>query len=110
MDFWHSIDNCLIGEGDQAIATLNCVPGLINRLVQMALLFGGAVAVFFVIWGGLKIIRSGGDPKQMEGAKGTITWAIVGLIIVFLANFLISVIATITGVECIKTLGFNQCQ
>jgi heme O synthase-like polyprenyltransferase len=98
-----------INDPSHAIFTLNCVPYLIDRLLQIALIFGGAIAVFFIVWGGFKIIRSAGDPKQMEGARNTIVYAIIGLIIVFLAYFIIAFIADVTGVQCLKTFSFDSC-
>lgn len=91
------------------VASLSCVPYLIQNIISAALAFGGVVAIFLIIWGGYKYIRSAGDPKQAEGAKQTITYAIIGLLIVFLSYFIISVIAQLTGVGCIKRFGFDNC-
>ena len=93
----------------EVIFTINCVPVLINQILQMALAFGGIIAVFFIVWGGLKIVRSGGDAKQLDNARQTITYAIIGLIIVFMAYFIIMFISDITGVGCLKTFSFSDC-
>ncbi len=49
----------------------------------------GVVAVIMVIFGGFKYITSGGDSNSVSGAKNTLIYAIVGLIIVALAQFLV---------------------
>ncbi|MBI2442548.1 MAG: hypothetical protein HYV40_01410 [Candidatus Levybacteria bacterium] len=92
------------------VATLACVPYLIQNILNIAVALAGTVAVFLIIWGGIQYIRSGGDPKQAEGARHTITYAIIGLIIVLLAYFILSVVAQLTGADCIKILGFTNCQ
>lgn len=91
------------------VASLSCVPIFAQTLIRAALDFAGIVAVFFIIWGGFKYIRSAGDPKQADGARQTITYAIIGLIIIFLSYFIISLIAQVTGVKCIKNFGFDNC-
>lgn len=45
----------------------------------------GVLAVVFIIVGGLRYAASGGDAKGVAQAKGTITYAILGLIFVILA-------------------------
>ncbi len=44
-----------------------------------------AVAVFFIIKGGIKYTVSGGDPAGVKTAKETILYAIIGLIVALLA-------------------------
>lgn len=54
----------------------------------------GALAVVFVIVGGLKYIIGSGKPEELQKAKNTILYAVVGLIISLFAmaivNFVIS--------------------
>jgi hypothetical protein len=94
---------------DTGVATLGCIPNLLNNLVT--LLFGlvGIVAVIFVIYGGAKFVLSGGDEKQVEGARKTITYALIGLVVVILAFAIVNFISYITGVGCIKQLGIGTC-
>jgi hypothetical protein len=48
------------------------------------------VALLFLIWGGIKWIISGGDKGGVEAARNQIIAAIIGLIIVFLAFFILN--------------------
>ncbi|MDP3941298.1 MAG: pilin [bacterium] len=98
--------NCLDPNG---VATISCIPILIENILIAALAFGGVVAAFFIIWGGIKYIRSGGDPKQADNARQTITYAIIGLIIVMLAYFIISFVSSVTGLTCLKTFSLTDC-
>lgn len=68
----------------------------LSYLIQFALrlaFFAAILAtlVFFLI-GGLKWMMSQGDKKQVEEAQKTITYAVVGLIVVFLAMLIINLI------------------
>ena len=52
-----------------------------NTLIFIA----GALAVIILIVAGLRYIISNGDAKQVEGAKNTILYAVIGLIVAILA-------------------------
>lgn len=61
------------------------VGAIIARVIDALLIFAGAVAVLFLIIGGFRYVISAGNPDQVEGAKKTILYAILGLIIIFIA-------------------------
>ncbi|HET8627692.1 MAG TPA: hypothetical protein VFL91_09750 [Thermomicrobiales bacterium] len=65
---------------------------LFTNLSAQAVTIGVAVAVFYAIWGGYLIMSSGGSPRQMESGKMAIVHAIVGLVIVLGANWLITMV------------------
>lgn len=97
-------------QGADKVATLSCLKVVFNNVINWALGLAGLAAVFFIIYAGIKFLTSGGDPKQVEGARKTLTYAIAGLIVVFLAFAIIKVIGTITGANCINTFGFDTCK
>jgi hypothetical protein len=67
------------------------------RLVSVLLTLAGLIAFIMLIVGGFKFITSGGDPKGVEAAKNTLTYAIGGIVVVA-ASFLILVfIENFTG-------------
>jgi len=67
--------------------------GGLNKVVTTAInvlsLVIGIIAVIVLIIGGLKYITSGGDSNNVTSAKNTILYAIVGLIIVALAQVIV---------------------
>lgn len=95
---------------EREVPKLTCIPAVFKNLVDWALILAGVVAVFLIIVSGYKFISSGGDPKQVEGARQTLTYAIIGLLVVFLSFFIINIIAGVTGVECIKIFNFDSCK
>ncbi len=58
---------------------------------------GLAVFVMFLV-GGFQYLTSMGDPKGAESAKNTLTYAVLGLVLVIAAWFIIQFIETFTGV------------
>ena len=99
--------SCLSPEG---VATLNCIPIVFQNIVNWALIFAAIVAVFFIMFAGVKFLRSGGQEKLVEDARNTFIYAIIGLGIILLSFFIINIIGDITGVPCIKQFGFGNCQ
>lgn len=86
--------SCL--EGD--VATLACIPIVIKNLIQWALIFAGVVAVFLIIYAGFKFVTSKGDPQEVDNAKKIITYAIIGLLLIFFSFAILNLISTVTGV------------
>ncbi len=92
------------------VATLNCIPAVVQNVIYAAFVFAGIVAVILIIYSGIKFILSGGDPKQVEGARKTMTYAIIGFIVILLSFVILNLISNVTGVGCIKLFGFTNCQ
>jgi hypothetical protein len=77
---------------------------LVNVIVQNALMFAGVITFVILVFGGLSVIMGagGGDTKQLEKGKKAITGAVIGLIIVVTAVWIIQIIEKITGLNLLK--------
>jgi hypothetical protein len=53
----------------------------IQSILTIVFTITGAVAVLMVVIGGLRYVSSQGDPQQLSKAKGTIIYALVGLLV-----------------------------
>ena len=62
---------------------------LIASIINILSLVVGVVAVVMIIIGGFKYITSGGDSGNVTGAKNTILYAVIGLVIVALAQIIV---------------------
>lgn len=49
----------------------------------------GAVSVVMIIIGGFRYVVSGGDSAGVEGAKNTILYAVIGLVVALLAKSIV---------------------
>lgn len=71
---------------------------LIADIVNIFSVIVAIVAVIMIIVGGFKYITSGGDSGNVTGAKNTILYAIIGLVVVALAQFVVKfVLSKATG-------------
>lgn len=55
--------------------------GSIQNILTIVFTIVGAISVLMVVIGGLRYVTAQGDPSQLSKAKGTIIYAIVGLIV-----------------------------
>lgn len=78
---------------------LNTIGDIINALIPYIFALAGIILLFLLIWGGFGYLTSGGDPKKVESARGKLTHAIVGFIIIFVAYWLVQILETIFGIQ-----------
>jgi hypothetical protein len=62
---------------------------LLDNIVNIFSAIVGIIAVIMIIVGGLRYITSGGDSSKVGSAKTTIIYALVGLVIVVLAQLIV---------------------
>ena len=63
----------------------------VNKRITAALIF-----FFMLIWGGFRYMSAGGDPKNADAARQTLTNATVGLLIVVASFVIIEVVTRVT--------------
>lgn len=80
--------------GIQAAGAEQCAPGgtgsgalgtFITNIINILLFVIGAIAVIMIIIGGIRYITSNGDSAQTTGAKNTILYAVVGVVVALMA-------------------------
>ncbi len=70
-----------VGVPDQLFGTGSIFTTIVNLLLFLI----GAISVIMLIIGGVRYTLSGGDSGNVTAAKNTILYAIIGLVIAFLA-------------------------
>lgn len=78
--------SCTNTNTDQGATNIN---NIIKTIINIFSLIVGIVAVIMIIVGGFRYITSGGDSGNVSSAKNTIIYAIIGLVIVALAQFIV---------------------
>lgn len=63
-------------------ANFDSLPEFFNTIANILVLLSGVILLFVLILGGYQYIASAGNPEMEEKAKHTLTWAILGIIIV----------------------------
>ncbi len=76
-----------------------CLENVFIQVIRVAVA-GGAIATFLmIVKGGFTWMTSGGEPKQVEAARDSITYGIAGLVIMILIWFILKFIKEFTGVD-----------
>ena len=70
----------------QAEASIN---NTLDNVINIFSVIVGIVAVVMIIVGGFKYITSSGDSSKVSSAKNTILYAIIGLVVVALAQIIV---------------------
>jgi len=79
--------------------TLQNLEDVFANIVKIVLGIAGVTFFVLLLSSGFKFITSGGDPKALEGAKKTLTFAIGGLILIIASYLILLLIKEITGVD-----------
>ena len=94
-----TVNTCAPGQFNPLCSlTTGSFGGIVGPLIQLVFAIAVIVALFYLVWGGFKWLTSGGDKGSVQSAREHIVAAIVGLVIIFLAYFILNIILGFFGV------------
>lgn len=93
----------MVGDVHEIKDLVNIVENIFNLLIRLT----GILAFITLIISGFQYLTAGGDPKKAQSARDTITYAILGLVLVILAYFILRFISEFTGVTRVLEFEFN---
>ncbi len=74
---------------------------IISALLPYLFSAAGILLLLYLVYGGLQLMLSGGDPKAVQSARDKITGALIGFIIIFAAYWITQIIANMLGLKSI---------
>ena len=92
------------GEG-QPTSLFDGSTAIIPRIINLMLFIVGVLAIFMMIYGGIRYVLSGGDNNKVKDAKNTILYAIVGLIVAILGYAIVNWVVSVVGAGATTTDG-----
>jgi hypothetical protein len=78
---------------------VNFLKTFIPNLIGLAFVIGVIVFLFMLILGAIQWISSGGDKQALEGARGRISNALIGIVILLATFAIIKLIETFFGIS-----------
>lgn len=84
------------------IPTIKCLEAVFYNILKVAVSLVTLALFIMLIVGGFKYLTSGGDPKATESAKNTMTYAIIGLVVIIGSYLILRAIEYFTGVTLTK--------
>ena len=96
------ITNPAIDKGLQNQSGISFFQSALPAFIGIALVIGSLVFFFTLIAGAIGWITSGGDKQAVETARGRITSAITGLVIMLITFAVVNVIENFFGVNILE--------
>lgn len=87
-----SFQDCVNSDACVGIDNSNAI---VTNLLSWFIGTAGVVAVIYIVIGGISYMTSAGDSSKLQKAKNTILYALIGLVIVALAEI---IVATVSGI------------
>ncbi len=75
------------------------VGSLVSVILSNVYILAGVVLLILFLWAGFKMIQSAGtrDAQKAAEAKNTLTYAVIGFLIIFASYWIIQIVEAITG-------------
>ena len=101
-------DNCYhIDASGEKVATLQGIFCVLRNIIQPIPALIVLAALFMIIFSGIRIMTAGNDPKALDAAWKAFTWAIIGIILLAGAWFIIIAIQKFTGAKVTELPSFD---
>lgn len=68
----------------------NVLENIIGNAFEIIIILVVVLALIFIIFSGIQWITSGGDKQKLSAARSRLIYAIIGLIVVLLAVFIVN--------------------
>ncbi len=82
------------------VATLDCIKPLFTSAITFAITFAGVVLLFFIVYSSIKFITSSGDPTKIASARRSLTYALIGFILITGSFLIIRFVSDIAEIPC----------
>jgi hypothetical protein len=93
------VNNPILGPNLQALNGVSFIQGLVKVSVTGGLIVGVLVFFFNLLVGGITYISSGGDKGKTEMARGKLTNAVIGIVVMFLIFAVVILTGDILGTD-----------
>jgi|SRR3989344_7123703 len=83
---------------------LNSIGDIISEAIPYVFLFAGIALLLMLISAGFTLLTSAGDAKKLDSGKQTLTYALVGFLLIFAAFWIVQLAGIIFGIEEINSI------
>ncbi|HET7320742.1 MAG TPA: hypothetical protein VFI84_04135 [Candidatus Saccharimonadales bacterium] len=77
------------GNCNDSTGATSGIGNLVSSVVEILSIVVGIAAIIMIIIAGLKFVTAGGDSNSVSSAKNTLMYALIGLVVAALAQFLV---------------------
>ena len=77
---------------------------IISALFEYLIVGAGLLLLLYLVFGGIQLMTSKGDPKAMEAAKGKIGSALIGFVVVFVSFWLVQILGSVLKIPAVSDI------
>ncbi len=92
-----------VGGNENDVATIQGLECMIANIFTVIITLIGLSAFVMLVVGAVRWMLSGGNSSNLDKARNTMTYAVIGIVVALSAFIVINLISGFTGVETIKT-------
>lgn len=81
---------------------------ILNLGVAIAIIAAGTLSVFYIFFGGISFILSGGQEDKIKQAVHTIRYAIIGLIVTIFSVTIIKILGLVFGFDLLSLITWDR--
>ncbi len=74
----------------------------VGIVIKNAFVVAGLLSFIILILGGFRLIVAGGDTKKLDQARGAVSGAVTGLILVVSSYWIVQIVEAITGLPLLS--------
>ena len=94
------VANVVVGEGLKPPTNIQSIPALLTAILEFVVDVGKYVIPLAIIYAGFKFVAARGNPEEIETARRTLFWILIGGAIILGAQVLKTVITgTVEGIQ-----------
>ena len=80
-------------------AGLEEIEQIVGNVISVIVGLGFMASLVLIIMAGFKYLTSGGEPKAIQSAHHTFTWALLGIFFMIIAWLILQLIFSFTGID-----------
>lgn len=80
----------------------DCLSAILGGVVSILFVAAILLSLAYLIWGGLDWTMSGGDKTKLSKARLKLIYAMIGLVLVFLAFFIVNLLSKFLGINLLS--------
>ncbi len=88
----------LTNKATNPLAKFGDFASILNLLIPLTTLAGSAIFLIMMLWGGITILTAGGNKERFDTGRKTLTYAVFGLAIVFVAYLVVKLIGYVLNI------------
>ncbi|MBP6044866.1 MAG: hypothetical protein WAT72_01385 [Microgenomates group bacterium] len=80
------------------VAQFGDIGTLLNQILPTIMIAASLVFLAILLYGAFTFVTSSGEQEKIQKARKTITYSLVGLVLIFLSYLIVQVVSMITGI------------